>query len=79
MKHDVVPEMQKTEQEWRALLTPDQYHILREAGTEAPGTGELLANHRTGTYLCGACGFELFASDAKYDSHCGWPSFTRPE
>lgn len=65
----------KSEQEWRAELTPEQYAVLRQAGTERPGTGALLHNQEAGTYVCGACGNELFDSDTKYDSHCGWPSF----
>jgi peptide-methionine (R)-S-oxide reductase len=79
MKHDVTPEVQKTEQEWRELLGPERYRILREAGTEAPFTGKLLQLKDDGTYICGACGQELFTADAKFDSHCGWPSFTHPE
>jgi peptide-methionine (R)-S-oxide reductase len=79
MKHDVTPEIEKTEAQWKAELEPERYHILREAGTEAPFTGSLLTMRDDGTYLCGACGQLLFTSDAKYDSHCGWPSFTNPE
>ncbi|HTU82153.1 MAG TPA: peptide-methionine (R)-S-oxide reductase MsrB [Candidatus Acidoferrales bacterium] len=79
MKHDVVPEIEKSEAEWKAQLGPDRYHILREAGTEAPFTGSLLNQKDGGTYLCGACGAELFTSDSKFDSHCGWPSFTTPQ
>lgn len=65
----------KSEQEWRQELTPEQYHILREKGTERPGTGKYLNVKADGTYVCAACGQELFESDAKFDSHCGWPSF----
>ena len=79
MKHDVTPEIVKTEQEWKAELGPERYHILRDAGTEAPFSGSLLQMNDDGTYLCGACDAPLFRSDAKFDSHCGWPSFTRPE
>jgi peptide-methionine (R)-S-oxide reductase len=79
MKHDVTPEIVKSEQEWKAELGPERYHILREAGTEAPFSGSLLQMNDDGTYLCGACDAPLFRSDAKFDSHCGWPSFTRPE
>lgn len=67
--------MPKTEEEWRKSLSPEAYHALREKGTEPPGSGELLHNKETGTYVCGGCGAELFMSDAKYDSGSGWPSF----
>jgi peptide-methionine (R)-S-oxide reductase len=79
MRHDVTPEVQKTEEAWKAELGPQRYHILREAGTEAPFSGSLLDERGAGTFHCGACGAELFASDAKFDSHCGWPSFTHPD
>jgi len=79
MKHDVAPEVQKTEEEWRKALGPERYHILREAGTERPFTGSLLNLDDEGMYTCGACGAPLFASDSKFESHCGWPSFTHPE
>ncbi|HET9392576.1 MAG TPA: peptide-methionine (R)-S-oxide reductase MsrB [Candidatus Rubrimentiphilum sp.] len=79
MNHDVKPEIQKTEEEWRAELGPERYHILREAGTERPFTGKLLNVDEEGLYTCGACGAPLFASDSKFESHCGWPSFTSPE
>jgi peptide-methionine (R)-S-oxide reductase len=79
MKHDVKPEIEKTEEQWRADLGPERFHILREAGTERAFTGDLLNEHSAGKFVCGACGAELFASDAKYDSHCGWPSFTTPQ
>ena len=64
--------------EWRRRLTPAQFHILREKGTEAPGTSPLLNEHRRGTFVCAADGHALFASETKYDSHTGWPSFWRP-
>ena len=68
----------RSEEEWRKSLTPEQYRILREAGTEAPFTGELLNNKAKGMYVCAACGEPLFGSDTKYDSGSGWPSFTAP-
>lgn len=77
--HDAEPEIRKTEQEWRRELGEQRYHVLREAGTEAPFSGQLLTMSDDGTYLCGACGTPLFASDSKFESHCGWPSFTHPE
>jgi len=79
MNHDVTPPVVKSEDEWRAALGPERYHILREAGTEAPFSGSLLNVREDGTYTCGACGQQLFTADAKFDSHCGWPSFTRPQ
>jgi peptide-methionine (R)-S-oxide reductase len=70
--------VQKPVHEWKAQLTPQQYHVLREQGTEAPGTGALLHEKRTGMFTCAGCGTELFTSDTKYDSGSGWPSFTDP-
>jgi peptide-methionine (R)-S-oxide reductase len=67
--------MQKTDDEWKAQLTPEQYHVLREKGTETPGTGKLLHNKKTGDYTCAACGQVVFTSDTKFDSGSGWPSF----
>lgn len=63
---------------WKEKLTPEQYRIVREKGTELPFTGEHVDNHRDGTYRCVACGQELFASDTKFESGSGWPSFTNP-
>lgn len=66
------------EEEWRQRLTPEQYHILREAGTERAFTGKYEKNKAAGIYHCAGCGIPLFASDEKYDSGSGWPSFTAP-
>ncbi|MGH2730651.1 MAG: peptide-methionine (R)-S-oxide reductase MsrB [Actinomycetota bacterium] len=68
----------KTEDEWRKELTPEQYEVLRRKGTEAPFSGEYVYTKDDGMYRCGACGAELFSSDAKFDSGTGWPSFTEP-
>ncbi len=68
----------KTDEQWREELTPEQYHILREKGTEQPFKGKYWREHRKGVYKCAACGQELFESDAKFDSSCGWPSFSYP-
>lgn len=70
--------IRKTDAEWRQELTPEQYHVMREKGTEAPFTGEHDQTHSAGVYRCAACGAELFASDTKYESGSGWPSFYRP-
>ena len=71
-------QIQKTEDEWKTCLTPEQYEVLRQKGTEAPFTGKYYKNEETGVYVCGACGQELFSSDTKFDSGTGWPSFTDP-
>ncbi len=62
---------------WKNKLTPEQYHVLREKGTEAPTSGKFYKNFDNGMYECGACGNELFSSETKFDSDCGWPSFDR--
>ena len=69
--------MSKTDAEWQASLTPEQYHVLREHGTERAGTSPLNAEKRAGTFVCAGCGKPLFSSAAKYESGTGWPSFRR--
>jgi peptide-methionine (R)-S-oxide reductase len=73
-----VTKVVRTESEWRAQLDPEQYRVLREKGTEAPFSGEYDHLFEPGTYRCAGCGAELFASDAKFDSGCGWPAFSEP-
>lgn len=70
--------MNKTNEEWKQELTPEEYRVLREGGTEAPFTGAYVDNHESGMYHCRACGNPLFSSSAKFDSGSGWPSFTDP-
>ena len=71
--------VQKSDEQWKEELAPEEYAVLRRAGTERPWTGALLDEKRVGTYSCRACGQELFTSETKFDSHCGWPSFYQPK
>ena len=72
------PKVVKTPQQWREVLTPFEFQVLREGGTERPGTGEYEHHFEPGTYACRACGAELFSSEGKFVSDCGWPSFFAP-
>lgn len=74
-KQDMNYEVQKSEAEWKEQLTPEEYNVLREKGTERPHTGEYNLHFEDGNYNCRGCGNLLFSSDTKFDSHCGWPSF----
>ncbi len=71
-------EVQKSEEQWRAELSREEYAVLRQAGTERPWSGKYVDTKVVGVYTCRACGQELFRSDTKFDSHCGWPSFFEP-
>jgi len=77
-KIDTTDKVRKSETEWRRELSPMQYAVLREKATERPFTGEYEKTKTPGTYVCAGCGEPLFASDTKFESHCGWPSFTAP-
>jgi peptide-methionine (R)-S-oxide reductase len=72
------PSLPKTDEEWRSVLTPEQYEVTRQKGTEAPFSGEYYKTDKQGVYRCVCCGEPLFSSDTKFDAHCGWPSFWKP-
>ncbi len=74
-KNNMVQKVIKTEEEWKSELTPQQYFVLREKGTDRPSEGGLTAHFEKGTYHCAACDLQLFKSGSKFESHCGWPSF----
>jgi peptide-methionine (R)-S-oxide reductase len=75
LSQDSIPTIQRSEAEWKAMLSPEEYRVLRKHGTERPFTGKWLKNKKSGTYVCRGCGLELFASDTKFDSGTGWPSY----
>jgi peptide-methionine (R)-S-oxide reductase len=75
--NDTTQTITRSEEEWKKVLTPQQFHVLREKGTDAPFTGKYYLNKEKGMYTCAACGNELFSSDMKFDSDCGWPSFDK--
>lgn len=75
MNDNTEPNIKKSEDDWKKELSPEQYYVLRESGTERPFTGKYNMHFEKGVYVCGGCGEELFESDSKFDGHCGWPSF----
>ena len=77
MAEEIFP-VEKSDSEWRASLTPEQYRVLREHATERPGSSPLIDEHRDGTFSCAGCGHQLFAASTKYESCSGWPSFFAP-
>jgi len=74
----MAPEVEKSEESWKSELSPERYHVLRQAGTERPWSGDYVDNHDDGAYRCAACGATLFDSETKFESGSGWPSFTEP-
>jgi peptide-methionine (R)-S-oxide reductase len=74
-----MPEVERSDAQWREMLKPERYRVLREAGTEPPWSGEYVHCHDDGTYACAGCGAELFGAEAKFESGSGWPSFTAPK
>ena len=78
MSKEKTPKVNKTEEQWRKDLSPAQYHVLRQKGTEPPFSGKYNKNYNPGEYLCAGCGATLFDAATKFDSGCGWPSFTAP-
>jgi peptide-methionine (R)-S-oxide reductase len=76
--NEKIEKIHKTDEEWKKILTPEQYNVLRKQGTERAWTGKLNENKAKGTYVCAGCGLPLFSSDAKFDSGTGWPSFWQP-
>jgi peptide-methionine (R)-S-oxide reductase len=78
MECEMSEKVRKTEEEWKKILSPEEFKVLRKKGTEMPFTGRLLENKKKGVYVCAGCGNELFSSDTKFDSGSGWPSFYAP-